>query len=139
MTQSTAPIGPAQVPSAPPSGYHYETNVTPALTAKAAAILKENYPLGKTIFFYSGGKAYLARIEPHAPDINRGITEWHPGVTVYVKNNDDLAAKAIDVVEKPNFIGATGGAVVGTMVAGPGLGTVIGGAIGYIASKFLNK
>lgn len=136
---TTSPIGPAQVPTSPPTGYHYETDVTPALTAKALAILKEDYAMGKTVFFYSGGKAYLARMEPHAPDINRGITEWHKGVTVYVKDGDNLGGRIVEVVEKPNFIGGAGGAAIGTVVAGPGIGTAVGGILGYLASKFFTK
>lgn len=82
-------IGPGQegVPVAPPVGFRPLSQVIDGLSDFASSILILGY--GVKVKFQSDKKLFMARVEPHPPAPERGLQDWHKGVTVYESTSPD--------------------------------------------------
>jgi hypothetical protein len=94
----TTPSPPSAAPptvGGPPSGYRRMTGVpSQAIQDKASQILRKvrGEPYGTSIPFELGGTEYIAVLEQHAPRPG-GRSDYHPGITVYVKQDQTSAAR----------------------------------------------
>lgn len=78
----------SDVPSTPPGeGYVlYRGPVSVALGSLATSLLSGD--MGTVSHFeYENGLPGLARVEPHPPAPERGLTSWHKGITLYVNES----------------------------------------------------
>lgn len=78
-------MGPEDLHKLSPIGDYviYDGPVSAPLTSLARSLLSGE--LGtRTEFRYQDGRMGMARVEPHPPAPERGLTEWHKGVTLYV-------------------------------------------------------
>jgi hypothetical protein len=65
----------------PPLGFRPLVHTPVGLETLAKGLLSESY--GTRALFRADGYAYQARIEPHPPAPERGLPNWHKGVTIY--------------------------------------------------------
>lgn len=65
-----------------PPGYEpLKGKVEPDVTTMAKRLLAG--AMGTVTEFSIAGRHYLSRIEPHPPAPERGLNDWHKGVTIY--------------------------------------------------------
>jgi|SRR6185369_289226 hypothetical protein len=132
MATNIETIGPESIPRLPPNGYYILDSANQHLQDISTNILRKGGPLGQITYFVADGHSYAARVEPHPPAPERGITDWHKGITLYrafVDKPDKFSTKNI---------GAASGATAGFFIGGP-LGSVVGGLAGYVIGDLFKK